>query len=138
MLGGRPRHKKERMRINEDRLFKTLYESALRKDRWFSKARELLATAAQSERRISEYWRRLRSWANEQGKPPRQRTKLMIAKPQETYFMLVAYAIENLCKGHLGEQGTLRPRSEGSLPRELKEHDLYKLVQRSWATAVHT
>jgi len=93
---------------------------------WVRKAEELLAAARLIEAEIQAQWAEIEV---EGGRVIRTSGRINIQGP---YFVLIAYAIENLFKAtlvHLNRE-SLRNLLLSSLPRYVSEHDLIKLAHR--------
>jgi hypothetical protein len=92
---------------------------------WLRKADELLAGARLLENEIQAQWREIEV---ENGRIVRTSGRINVLAP---YFLLVAYAVENLFKGLLvhRHREELRNWLLTSLPRYLNEHDLLKLAE---------
>jgi hypothetical protein len=97
---------------------------------WVRKARDLLATAELVAPVVAEEWRRKKDIVK----------GLTQEWPQDhsaTYFMLTAFAVENLLKGALvvlryheiAADFDSKPSSGKSLPKLLQSHDLMHLVR---------
>jgi hypothetical protein len=93
---------------------------------WVRKAEELLAAARLIEAEIQAQWAEIEV---EGIRIIRTSGRIDIQGP---YFVLIAYAVENLFKAtlvHLNRE-SLRNRLLSSLPRYVSEHDLIKLAHR--------
>lgn len=93
---------------------------------WIGKAEELLAAAHLLEAEIQAQWAEIEI---ERGRIMRTSGRINVQGP---YFVLIAYAVENLFKATLVHRNheSLRNRLLSSLPRYLSEHDLIRLAQR--------
>jgi hypothetical protein len=93
---------------------------------WVRKAEELLAAAHLLETEIQAQWAEIEI---EGGQIIRASGRTNVQGP---YFVLIAYAIENLFKATLVHRNreSLRNRLLLSLPRYVSEHDLIKLARR--------
>jgi hypothetical protein len=95
---------------------------------WQQTARQLLEAAALLEPKINEFWQNMRSQSMLVSTSWRSWNDEFIA----IYFMLCAFAIENLLKGQIirTNQVEICALIEGgsALPKFLKGHDLYKLT----------
>jgi len=93
---------------------------------WVRKAEELLAAARLLEAEIQAQWAEIES---EGRRIIRTSGRINIQGP---YFVLIAYAIENLFKATLVHRNreSLRNQLLLSLPRYVSEHDLIKLAHR--------
>jgi hypothetical protein len=94
---------------------------------WRQTARQLIAAAALLEPKINEFWKHLRT----------QPTNVSSWRPWNDefvaiYFMLCAYAIENLLKAQIIQKKKQKIcgqiDAKPTLPKVLKEHDLYRLT----------
>jgi hypothetical protein len=100
---------------------------------WLRKADELLAAARVLEKEIQTYWTEIKI---ENRRIVRGSSRIYV---HASYFLLVAYAVENFFKGLLvhRHRDELRGRLLPSLPKYLNEHDLVKLAKRvGFPTAV--
>jgi hypothetical protein len=100
---------------------------------WLRKADELLAAALVLEKEIQAYWTEIKI---ENRRIVRGSSRIYV---HASYFLLVAYAVENFFKGLLvhRHRDELRGRLLPSLPKYLNEHDLIKLAKRvGFPTAV--
>ena len=93
---------------------------------WVSKAEELLAAARLLEPEIQAQWAEVKV---EGRRITRTSGRTVIHGP---YFLLVAYAVENLFKATLIHRNREELRSQLllSIPLNMKEHDLVKLAHR--------
>jgi len=91
-------------------------------DAWWDKADDLLRAADELRPTVERYWQ-----AHIAGHAPDKR----LHDTHGTYFMLVGFAVENLCKAALvhSERATTADRSNGKLPSFLKRHDLMDLLR---------
>jgi hypothetical protein len=96
-------------------------EELLRTERWISKADNLLSAAAVLETRIDDFWEAVRRRETPRGN---------FGDEYGPYFMLIAFAIEHLCKAALIHRrvGALKNAPLRRLPKDLKEHDLVCLI----------
>ena len=101
-------------------------EDLLRPESWFRKADELVVAAELLEPKVRSAWKSVSSPGTSETTPH------AIPGLQGVYFMLVAYAIENLWKGELARTYDQAHPNEliSRLPSHLKSHDLTKLVKR--------
>lgn len=112
--------------IDWDRVYNSNFSTKLLNFReWFSTANELIAAAEILAPHIVAWWDSLTEWSKGQG--------IFLEHGYHSIFlMLYAFAIENLCKGHLVSRLSFEEResirASGRLPGELKTHDLRKLV----------
>jgi hypothetical protein len=113
--------------IGWDKVFKNNYASeCFQVEKWLYVADDLLACAAMLEPKVKEVWRRLELRMKDGSTP------LISSGPIKVYFMLLAYAIENLFKGVLIRKNiNYRKEFESKLkfPSELSSHDLVTLAQ---------
>lgn len=92
---------------------------------WILKAKELLSAANQIKPVVKSKW----------GKIKIKNGKVIDLSQgpniQGVYFMLIAYALENLCKAILvhRKKESLKNRLLKSVPKEIQGHDLLKLVK---------
>lgn len=102
-------------------------DKALNPELWLSNSEQLIKTANEFEKDLDILWG-----------PPADYTKRNKSQPslgfiQGIYFMLIAYAIENICKAAIIE--TNKPKLESQiikkkkLPKLLNTHNLVKLVR---------
>ncbi len=103
---------------------------------WISQANELITASKKFEPSIKKYWLTVTNYYDSEKltySPPAgfKPTKLL----QSTYFMLVAYAIENYFKAILVAHCKFAYRDEivktGKLPEALKKHNLIILAEKS-------
>jgi hypothetical protein len=97
---------------------------------WKQTARQLIEAAALLEPKIDEFWGHLRTHpASVSSWCPWNDEFIAI------YFMLCAYAIENLLKAQIirKKQAEIRTQFKAKpvLPKVLRDHDLYKLAIRA-------
>lgn len=101
----------------------------LNKRRWFETAHELISTAAILEPHVTRWWDSWLEFSRDESKAPLKHGY------HGVYMVLIAYALENLCKGYIVDNlpRSVREniRSKGVLPKELDSHDLVKLVERT-------
>jgi len=97
---------------------------------WKQTAQQLLKVAALLEYKIDEFWQNLRTHP----------TSVSSWRPWNdefvaVYFMLCAYAIENLLKAQIirKKQAEIRAHIEAKsvLPKVMRDHDLYKLTMKA-------
>ena len=115
-------------------------EQALNWQLWEKSADNLLAASKKLEPNIKKYWSEWREILTEERKNLKVRDidpKIIPRRYfQDIYSMLVAYAIENLCKASLILKNKKQYEQEilqkGILPADLKtpRHDLAKLVKK--------
>jgi len=92
---------------------------------WISKTKELLYAANKIKPIINAKWKKIK--VQHDKVVDRTRTPNI----QGIYFMLIAYALENLCKAILiyRKKESLSNRLLKSIPDEMKGHDLLRLVK---------
>lgn len=94
---------------------------------WKQTAHHLLSAAALLEPKIDEFWSRLRS-----GVSGSSSWRPWDDEFVATYFMLCAYAIENLLKSKILQKKRVQLEAELQssvvLPKQLRKHDLYQLA----------
>lgn len=103
---------------------------------WINQADELLAASKKLEPSIKKYWLITTKYFDPNkgtySPPPGYKPKQLL---QSTYFMLMAYAIENLLKAILIKQSMEDYEREvmrtHELPRDLNEHDLMVLIKKT-------
>jgi hypothetical protein len=114
--------------VDWDSVHRTNFESAAFWDvHWISKARDLYETARKLEPDIIRVWESYRSRAK------REPGSLKADHYQGPYFMLLAYATENLLKAAAVARDGARYKREFrttlKFPQELKGHDLVWLAK---------
>lgn len=114
--------------IDWDRVHRSNYESAAFWDiKWIDKARNLYECAKKLEPEV------LRVWESYRAKSRSEDARLLPDHFQGAFFMLMAYAIENLLKAAAVASHSQRYkadfRAKKKFPRELRSHDLVKLAQ---------
>ena len=118
--------------INMQRLIQ-YQEQVLTPHLWINQADELITASKKFAPSIKKYWLTVGKYYDPKShiySPPAgfKPTKLL----QSTYFMLVAYAIENYFKAILVADSKFEFRNEimqtGKLPKALKRHNLVKLA----------
>lgn len=110
---------------------------------WIKQADELLAASKKLEPSMKKYWLTVTKYFDPvkgtYSPPPGFKPKQLL---QGTYFMLIAYAIENLLKAILIKQSIEKYKREimrsHKLPEDLKEHDLMVLVNKAKFTINQT
>jgi hypothetical protein len=102
---------------------------------WFRVADELEAAMKLLEPQIERFWECFRADAGvvekKDSEPPPKHSLINV------HMMLAGFAIENLCKGHLGGRLTWKERKKvkgGELPKCLDGHKILKLVRRTGMT----
>jgi hypothetical protein len=116
--------------INWDPLHKRNFEnSAFSRDHWLRTARSLVASAKELEPQISDFWKNLCVHAKDQSIP------LKADRYQGPYYMLLAFAVENLFKAAIIGCSSLllkeRFQLDGKFPKELQTHDLVELANKA-------
>lgn len=111
-----------------DEVYKRNYESkAFWNIHWLNSAKCLLASAEELEPKIIELWENYRARSKDNKVP------LMADYFQGPYFMLVAFALENLFKAVLvskkSSQYKKEFREKCHFPKDLKSHDLVALAK---------
>jgi len=116
-------------------LFVQFAEIASEEEEWFFIVENLRAAAEALEPRFAEYWRVER----ERERIREEQGKLLVFKnnnpdPSGIYFMLIAYAIENLCKGLLIKRNRARvwdsAAKAGKLLGDVLGHDVLALLKK--------
>ena len=111
------------------RTHKSIFSSRLLNvTEWLKKADDLIDTASLLETKVIQVWDDLKSeHLGKEVTPKHKRTGYF-----GTYFMLMAFAIENILKAKIISKKRLEFRKfidqEEKLPTEIKSHDLYKLA----------
>ena len=105
------------------------YESkAFRNIHWIRCADNLIVSAKLLAPKILEVWESFRINAEDKTTP------LLPDRYQRTYFMLIAFALENLLKASLVSKHSLRYKQEfhdsSKFPKEFEGHDLVKLAMQ--------
>ena len=94
---------------------------------WLASARSLLHSAQVLEPRILELWE------NYQAHSKNKSIRLLPDYFQGPYFMLLAFAIENLFKAAIVRENSAglkqQFKADRKFPKQLKEHDLVKLAK---------
>lgn len=122
----------------QELIFLTEYlERLLNWELWIDKAEELLVAAEALERRVRSFWEVIEvdfkeGRYSEGGEVPHKPPQNL----QGAYFMLIAYALENLFKAVIiwKDQDTLRNEvlsTGGKLPEIAKNHDLVRLAKET-------
>lgn len=83
-------------------------EIASDEEGWIFTAVDLLDTAEGLEPKIEEYWRIERDRSRRREEAGRLLICMYEPDPRAIYFMLIAYAVENLCKGLLVKKSVSR------------------------------
>lgn len=119
-----------------DQIDKRNYESTVFWDlHWITKADDLLASAALLEPEVRKVWKNLREYHAQKVHKTSDKVSLIPDRHIAIYLMLVAFAVENLLKASVVRDKKLEYEREfersGSLPKELKSHDLTDLARRA-------
>lgn len=114
--------------VDWDRVHRRNFASAAFWDvHWIRKARDLYETARSLEPHIAQVWESYR--ARVKGEPG----ALEADHYQGSYFMLLAFATENLLKAAAvaknGHRYRIEFRADPKFPQELKKHNLVKLAK---------
>ena len=117
--GGRP---------DWNEVYRDLYKAkAFDKGSWLECADNLLESARLLEPKIRELWHSYRAHLNDRNVLPSQ------DHYHGPYFMLVAFAVENILKAAIVQAGaaelTARFEKDSKFPKELKGHDLLALAK---------
>lgn len=115
---------------NWDKVYRQNYETHAFSDiYWIRKAKNLLESAKLIEPEVIRLWKNYRRYIN--GKTD----KLLTDYYQGTYFMLVAYAVENLLKATVIQRNSFEYKKKFhqtlKFPKELQSHDLVKLARKA-------
>jgi hypothetical protein len=97
-------------------------------NKWFLAAADLLASAELLEPSVRSWWRSfLKRLDGSEVETPERRV-------QRVYFMLLGFAVENLCKAvlikRLSATERVAVRKDGTLPSRFKTHDLFELLSQ--------
>jgi hypothetical protein len=96
---------------------------------WLRSAQSLIASAKELEPKVSELWESYRAHSRDSTLP------ILPDHYQGTYFMLLAYAVENLFKAAIVRKNSWqfkqKFRADRKFPKELKGHDLVELAQKA-------
>lgn len=92
---------------------------------WCASAEDLLFAATALRPKLTQYWRRVA--ALHEG--PRRRFPKN--NPHRVYFMLIAFALENLLKAAVVRNNASSYAQAQRLPKSLNEHDLVVLARRA-------
>ena len=111
-------------------------EQVLNWQLWINQADELLAASKKLEPSMKKYWLTTTQYFDPNkgtySPPPGFKPNKLL---QGTYFMIMAYAIENLLKAILIRQSKEDYETEvmhtHELPKDLKEHDLMVLFKKT-------
>lgn len=114
--------------IESDEVYRSNFERAAFWDiQWIAKARSLYESARKLEPEVVGMWENLRAKHRGEDVP------LIPDYYQGTYFMLIAFATENLLKAAAVARNSTRYktafRDNNEFPKELKKHDLVKLAK---------
>jgi hypothetical protein len=118
--------------MGED-MFTQFADIVSEEEEWFFVAEDLRVAAEALEPEIERYWK----IEKERERIQEERGGLLVftrnSDPTGVYFMLIAYAIENLCKGLLVKRAKDRvwetTSNSGEIPRDLLGHDLLTLLK---------
>jgi len=113
-----------------DEVYKQNYESkAFWNIHWLNSAQCLLASAKELEPKIAELWENYRAHSKDKN------VRLKADHFQGPYFMLVAFALENLFKAVLVSERSWQYKQEFrekcQFPKDLKGHDLVALARKA-------
>ena len=113
-------------KVNWDQVHFRNYElAAFHTTQWVWKARDLLFSAKKIEVEIIRLWESFRARSNDKN------SEVLQDHYQGTYFMLIAYAIENLFKSVIIREDSQRYidqfRTSRKFPKDLQSHDLFSL-----------
>ena len=101
-------------------------EKVLNVESWLNNSRELIKTADTFENDLNILWGPITNYKKIDDTRPKLHTSQVI------YFMLIAYAIENMCKAVIVHKKRSKIKDEikkkGKLPSFLKTHNLVNLV----------
>ena len=117
-------------KVDWDRVYRQNYWSWAFSDiQWISKAKDLLQSAKLIEPKV------LRLWENYQEKLDGITDELLPDHYQGTFFMLLAYAVENLLKAAIIRKKSLEYKSKFretlKFPKELQSNDLVNLARKA-------
>jgi hypothetical protein len=109
-------------------------EIASEEEEWFFIAEDLRQSAEALEPKVKKYWAIEKDRDKLRDKEGIPWVFMYNPDPRGVYFMLTAYAIENLCKGLWVRKNKDLVRSlaakKGSIPQELLSHDLLILLNK--------
>ena len=116
--------------VDWDRVHRQNYQSQAFWDiHWISKAKDLLESAKLIEPEV------VRLWKNYHANLDGNTDGLLPDHYQGTYFMLIAYSVENLLKAAIIRGKSLEYKRKFSqtlrFPKELQSHDLVKLARKA-------
>ncbi len=116
--------------MNQDELTRRNYESKVFSHiHWLRSANNLLASSKLLEPEILKVWKSLRAHSKDRKVP------IETDFYQGPYFMLIAFAFENLFKASLVQKNSARYkanfRENSKFPKELEGHDLLKLARKA-------
>jgi hypothetical protein len=110
-----------------DTLANKFKDRMLNPDAWEQTAHHLFCAAALLEPKIDEFWHRIRSGVSGSFSWRSWNDEFVAI-----YFMLCAYAIENLLKAKIIQKKQVQVEaklpSSKVLPKQLRQHDLYRLA----------
>lgn len=117
-------------KVDWDDVYKRNYESIAFWDiQWIYCAKALLTSASEIEPRVCELWDNYQAHMEDKTIP------LKADYYQGTYFMLIAYAVENLFKAAIVRENSLIFRHEfqsnKKFPTDLKSHELVELAKKA-------
>lgn len=113
-----------------DEVYRANYKSsAFSYFQWLRISESLLASAEKLESGIKA------TWESKEAHSKDKKEKLLLDLYQGPYFMLMAFAIENLLKAAIVKSKSIELKStfdlKPRLPKTLEDHDLVKLAQKS-------
>lgn len=117
-------------KLDWDYVYRQNYESRVFCDiHWIGKAEDLMQSAKLLEPEVIRIWESFRAHATD------KKTKILPNHYQGAYFMLLAYAVENLLKAIIIRKRS-REYKEGfrmtrKFPKELQSHDLVQLASKA-------
>ncbi len=127
----------KRPKQNTDLQYLIIYkEQVLTPSSWINQADELIQASKKIEPSIKKYWLTVSKYFDPKkgtyDPPPEFKPKRLL---QATYFMLLAYAIENYFKAIMIAESEATYKNEilrtGKLPQALNNHDLLALARRT-------
>lgn len=102
-------------------------DQALKSESWLSNSEQLIKTAREFEKDLDILWGAPANYSKRTENQP------ALGFIQGIYFMLIAYAIENICKAAIIKTNRIKLESEivktKKLPKSLNTHNLVKLVR---------
>lgn len=119
---------RSREQIVNEKVYVPLYiDQALKPELWLSNSEQLLKTANEFEKDLDILWGQPVNYTKRNENQP------SLGFIQGIYFMLIAYAIENICKATIIKINKPKLKSEivkkKKLPKSLNTHNLVKLVR---------